>query len=159
MALSVPKRKNRKHFSIEMCPQNLHPTPQNQCLATRKWFFCHCYVQNIRFLKILECPDFNIFFGHSWHLFHPKKLDRSDGGFDFSKHAFSCHVNTDNGLYSRTGKFILNSLKKCKKFFQHSSEFFSLQIFPDFSFKFNRPHCCLWRHCGIGSRKKPKTIG
>ena len=41
MALPVPERKNRKHFLIEMCPQNLHSTPQNQYLATRKWFFGH----------------------------------------------------------------------------------------------------------------------
>ena len=39
-ALPVPERK-KKHFSIEMCSQNLHSTPQNQRLATRKWFFGH----------------------------------------------------------------------------------------------------------------------
>ena len=26
--------KNRRRFSIEMCPQNFHSTPENQCLTT-----------------------------------------------------------------------------------------------------------------------------
>ena len=34
--LPMPETKIRDHFSIEMCPQNLHSTPQNQHLATRK---------------------------------------------------------------------------------------------------------------------------
>ena len=41
MALPVSERKKRKHFSREMCPQNLHFTTQNQRLTTRKWFFGH----------------------------------------------------------------------------------------------------------------------
>ena len=35
------------------------------------------------FLKILQCPDFENLWGDSWHLFQPKKLDESDGGFFF----------------------------------------------------------------------------
>ena len=34
-------KKKQKYFSIEMCPQNLHSTTQNQRLTTRKWFFGH----------------------------------------------------------------------------------------------------------------------
>ena len=49
MALPVPERKKRKHFSIEMWPQNLHSTPQNQCLATRKWFFGHFKTSQCKF--------------------------------------------------------------------------------------------------------------
>ena len=58
MALPVPERKKRKHFSIEMCPQNLHPTPQNQCLATRKWFFGHYMSSQRKFpLKSYKITD------------------------------------------------------------------------------------------------------
>ena len=33
------------------------------------------------FLKILQCPDFANFFGGFWHIFLPKNVDSSDGGF------------------------------------------------------------------------------
>ena len=31
---------------IDMFPQDLHSSPQNQCLATRKWYFGHFDVKN-----------------------------------------------------------------------------------------------------------------
>ena len=36
---------------------------------------------------------FWIFFGETWHLFHTKKLDGSDGGFFFAKKTLLSHVN------------------------------------------------------------------
>ena len=44
------------------------------------------------FLKILQCPDFENLWGDFWHLFQPKKLDESDGGFFFLRIIFSSHV-------------------------------------------------------------------
>ena len=45
-----------------------------------------------KFLKIPQWPDFEILCGDSWHLSHTKKLDGTDGGFNFWKIAFSGHV-------------------------------------------------------------------
>ena len=87
-----PKRKNENTLLYKVPPKTWENSPQKPLLATRKWFFGHCYVQNVRFLKILQCPDFEIFFGDTWHLFHTKKLDGSDGGFNFSKNTLSSHV-------------------------------------------------------------------
>ena len=45
-----------------------------------------------KFLKIMQCPDFANVWGDVWHLSHPKKLDGSDGGFNFLRIAFSSHL-------------------------------------------------------------------
>ena len=87
-----PKRKNENTLQYKVPPKTWENSPQKPLLATRKWFFGHCYVQNVRFLKILQCPDFEFFFGDTWHLSHTKKLDRSDGGFFFAKNTLSSHV-------------------------------------------------------------------
>ena len=49
-------------------------------------------MEKCNFLKILQCPDFENLWGDSWHLFQPKKLDESDGGFCFLRIIFSSHV-------------------------------------------------------------------
>ena len=49
-------------------------------------------MEKCNFLKILQCPDFENLWGDSWHLFQPKKLDESDGGFCFLRISFSSHV-------------------------------------------------------------------
>ena len=51
-------------------------------------------MEKCNFLKILQCPDFENLWGDSWHLFQPKKLDESDGGFCFLRIIFSSHVWT-----------------------------------------------------------------
>ena len=50
-------------------------------------------MEKCNFLKILQCPDFENLWGDSWHLFQPKKLDESDGGFCFWRIIFSSHVS------------------------------------------------------------------
>ena len=50
-------------------------------------------MEKCNFLKILQCPDFENLWGDSWHLFQPKKLDESDGGFCFLRIIFLSHVN------------------------------------------------------------------
>ena len=56
-----PKRKNENTLRYKVPPTTWENSPQKPLLATRKWFFGHCYVQNLRFLKILQCPHFEIF--------------------------------------------------------------------------------------------------
>ncbi len=55
-------------------------------------------MEKCNFLKILQCPDFENLWGDSWHLFQPKKLDESDGGFCFLRIIFSSHVCTTHSL-------------------------------------------------------------
>ena len=52
-------------------------------------------MEKCNFLKILQCPDFENLWGDSWHLFQPKKLDESDGGFCFWRIIFSSHVTIE----------------------------------------------------------------
>ena len=47
-----PKRKNENTLQYKVPPKTWENSPQKPLLATRKWFFGHCYVQNVRFLKI-----------------------------------------------------------------------------------------------------------
>ena len=54
-------------------------------------------MEKCNFLKILQCPDFENLWGDFWHLFQPKKLDESDGGFFFLRIIFSSHVTGDKG--------------------------------------------------------------
>ena len=49
-------------------------------------------MEKCNFLKILQCPDFANLWGDFWHLSHPKKLNGTDGGFNFLRIAFSSHV-------------------------------------------------------------------
>ena len=49
-------------------------------------------MEKCNFLKILQCPDFENLWGDFWHLFQPKELDESDGGFFFLRIIFSSHV-------------------------------------------------------------------
>ena len=55
-------------------------------------------MEKCNFLKILQCPDFENLWGDSWHLFQPKKLDESDGGFCFLRIIFSSHVKHNGSL-------------------------------------------------------------
>ena len=55
-------------------------------------------MEKCNFLKILQCPDFENLWGDSWHLFQPKKLDESDGGFCFLRIIFSSHVDDSGQL-------------------------------------------------------------
>ena len=56
-------------------------SPQKPLLATRKWFFGHCYVQNAYFLKTLLIPDFEILWGEWTHIELKSWLDRPSGTF------------------------------------------------------------------------------
>ena len=47
-----PKQKNENTLQYKVPPKTWENSPQKPLLATRKWFFGHCYVQNVRFLKI-----------------------------------------------------------------------------------------------------------
>ena len=52
-------------------------------------------MEKCNFLKILQCPDFENLWGDFWHLFQPKKLDESDGGFFFLRIIFSSNVHAN----------------------------------------------------------------
>ena len=53
-----PKRKNENTLQYKVPPKTWENSPQKPLLATRKWFFGHCYVQNVRFLKKPQSYDF-----------------------------------------------------------------------------------------------------
>ena len=69
-------------------------------------------MEKCNFLKILQCPDFENLWGDSWHLFQPKKLDESDGGFCFLRIIFSSHVwgNFSFDLFSPNGFYQILTL-------------------------------------------------
>ena len=63
-----PKRKNKNTLQYKLPPKTWENSPQKPLLASRKWFFGHCYVQNVRFLENPSLPDFLIFCGDQCQL-------------------------------------------------------------------------------------------
>ena len=59
------KLNSKTTFQYKVPPKTWGNSPQKPLLDTQKCFFGHCYVQNVRFLKIPQCPDFEIFW---WYL-------------------------------------------------------------------------------------------
>ena len=59
--------------------------------------FWHQKMQKCNFLKILQCPDFEILWGHSHHQDIPKNHKARHGTFFFIRITFSSHVRGDSG--------------------------------------------------------------
>ena len=60
------EKKDRWHQKAFLEELNLHHFRQAfWLLVTLKWFFGHCYVNNVCFLKILQCPNFENLWGDS----------------------------------------------------------------------------------------------
>ena len=87
-----PKWKNENTLLYKVPPKTWENSPQKPLLATRKWFFGHCYVQNVRFLKILQCPDFEFFLVIPDTFSIPKSLTEVMGDSFLSKNTLSSHV-------------------------------------------------------------------
>ena len=82
----------------------LPPYFLKQLILTNRLKMRFFKMEKCNFLKILQCPDFENLWGDSWHLFQPKKLDESDGGFCFWRIIFSSHVQCQQcqQLYPKT---------------------------------------------------------
>merc|ERR1712020_182333 len=84
-ALPITETKKRKHFAIKSTPQNLGKLTSATTFGHLKVVFGHCYVQNVRFLKILQCPDFEIFLVLPDTFSIPKSLTEVMGDLIFLK--------------------------------------------------------------------------
>ena len=82
------------------------------------------YVQNVRFLKILQCPDFEIFLVIPDTFPIPKSLMKVMGDFFFAKNTLSSHVHAlqlKSLKLQGYKKIILNHMERIYLFCRYES--------------------------------------
>ena len=75
-----------------LCNTKYHPIPRKTHLRKHFWPLESGFSAIVTYKTYVSSKSCNVrilnFFCDSWHLSHPKKLDKSDGGFKLSKIAF-----------------------------------------------------------------------
>ena len=69
------------------------------------------YKSGHRFSFFSKCPDFANLWDDFWDLSHPKKLDGTDGGFDFWKIASQSHMHCYHCHYHSTINIMENQME------------------------------------------------